>query len=278
MDTVSNDARTAWPGGAPRYGPAVAATPDIELLRADNPGPFTLEGTNTWLVGRDPCWVVDPGPQLAGHLDALAAAGAARGGIAGIVLTHDHGDHAAGVPGLLDRIGSGVPVAAARAPVATATVGHGDAVGPFEVIATPGHAPDHLAYRHGDALFSGDAVLGRGSVFIAPDPGALRGYLAALDHLLTLRPGDDPPGPRSARPRPRRQARRVPRPPPGPRAPARDRAGRRAAQRRRPARRRVGRRAGVLRPAATVTLAAHLDKLAEEGALPAGVDRPALSM
>jgi len=278
MDTVSNDGRTAWPGQLPRYGPRVAATPDIQLLRADNPGPFTLEGTNTWLVGRDPCWVVDPGPQLAGHLDALAAAGAARGGIAGIVLTHDHGDHAEGVPGLLDRIGSGVPVAAARAPVATTTVGHGDAVGPFEVIATPGHAPDHLAYRHGDALFSGDAVLGRGSVFIAPDPGALRGYLAALDHLLTLdlatiHPGHGPlvgdPAAKLAEYRDHRLDRE---------------------------RRLVTALAGglrsvdelldavwadvpaVLRPAATVTLAAHLDKLAEEGSLPAGVDRPALSM
>ena len=258
--------------------PNVADTADTELLRADNPGPFTLEGTNTWLVGRDPCWVVDPGPELAGHLDAIAAAGAARGGIAGVVLTHDHGDHAEGVPGLLERVGSGVPVAAARAPVATRLVRHGDVVGPFDVIGTPGHAPDHLAYRHGGALFSGDAVLGRGSVFIAPDPGALRGYLAALDHLLTLdlatiHPGHGPqvddPAAKLAEYRDHRLARE---------------------------RQLVTALAGglrsvddlldavwtdtpaVLRPAAAVTLAAHLDKLAEEGRLPEGVDRPAISM
>jgi glyoxylase-like metal-dependent hydrolase (beta-lactamase superfamily II) len=256
----------------------VAIAADIELLRADNPGPFTLEGTNTWLVGRDPCWVVDPGPALAGHLDAVAAAGAARGGIAGIVLTHDHRDHAEGVPGLLERAGSDVEVVAARAAAATTSVGHGDSAGPFEVIATPGHAPDHLAYRHGDALFSGDAVLGRGSVFIAPDPGALRGYLAALDHLLTLdlatiHPGHGPlvtdPAGKIAEYRDHRLDRE---------------------------RRLVTALAGglrsvddlldavwsdapaVLRPAAAVTLAAHLDKLAEEGTLPAGVDRPAFSM
>ena len=256
----------------------MAVTPDIEVLRADNPGPFTLEGTNPWRVGRDPCWVVDPGPDLATHLDAVAAAGAARGGIAGIVLTHDHGDHAEGVPGLLDRLEPGVPVAAARAPVATTAVAHGDAVGPFEVIATPGHAPDHLAYRHGDALFSGDAVLGRGSVFIAPDPGALRGYLAALEHLLTLdlatiHPGHGPlvgdPAAKLAEYREHRLERE---------------------------RQLVTALAGGLRSvdelldavwsdapanlrlAATVTLAAHLDKLAEEDRLPAGVERPVLSL
>src|SRR6476620_9438423 len=91
---------------------------DIELVRADNPGPFTLEGTNTWLVGRDPCWVVDPGPALGAHVARVAADGADRGGIAGIVLTHDHVDHAEAVPALLELTGP-VPVAAMRAEVAS---------------------------------------------------------------------------------------------------------------------------------------------------------------
>ena len=150
--------------------------------------------------------------------------------------------------------------------------------GPFEVIATPGHAPDHLAYRHGDVLFSGDAVLGRGSVFIAPDPGALRAYLAALEHLLTLdlariHPGHGPlvedPAAKLAEYRDHRLDRE---------------------------RRLVAALDGGLRTvddlldavwadaptslrlAAMVTLAAHLDKLAEEARLPEGVERPTLSL
>jgi glyoxylase-like metal-dependent hydrolase (beta-lactamase superfamily II) len=256
----------------------VAAARDIELIRAGNPGPFTLEGTNTWLVGRGGCWVVDPGPDLVDHVAAILVAADARGGVAGIVLTHDHRDHAEAVPALLSALGTGVPVAAARAPAATTRVGHGDVVGPFEVIATPGHAPDHLAYIHGDVLFSGDAVLGRGSVFVAPDPGALRGYLAALEHLLTLdlariHPGHGPvvedPAAKLAEYRDHRLER----------------------ERRLVAALDGGLRtvdelldevwsdaSAALRPAAAVTLAAHLDKLAEEARLPEGVERPCRSL
>ncbi len=161
------------------------ALADIGLVRADNPGPFTLEGTNTWLVGRDPCWVVDPGPDRAAHLDRVAADAAARGGAAGVAVTHGHADHADGVPGLLERLGD-LPVAAAAWAGATQRLVDGDRAGPLTAIATPGHAPDHLAFVAGRVLFSGDAVLGHGSVYVAPDPGALRGYLAALDRLLAL--------------------------------------------------------------------------------------------
>src|SRR5207253_9812108 len=67
---------------------------DIALVPARNPGPFTLTGTNTWIVGRDPCWIVDPGPALDEHVAAVVAEAATRGGAGGIALTHDHGDHA----------------------------------------------------------------------------------------------------------------------------------------------------------------------------------------
>ena len=267
MDTVSK-------GGAGRFHRVAPQTPDVQLVRASNPGPFTLEGTNTWLVGRDPCWVVDPGPDLPEHLDAVLAAVSARGGAAGIVLTHDHGDHADGVPGLLALLSGAVPVLAARAAAATQLIADGDEAGPFTAIATPGHAPDHLAFRAGGALFSGDAVLGRGSVFVAPDPGALRGYLAALDRLLsldlaTIHPGHGPlvsdPGAKLREYRDHRLARE--------RAlvAALDSGARStddlldAAWPDAPA---------ILRPAAAVTLAAHLDKLAEEDRLPPDVDRP----
>src|SRR6266550_9480282 len=102
---------------------------DIALVRADNPGPFTLSGTNTWVVGRDPCWVVDPGPAIDAHVAAIEAEVGRRGGAAGIVLTHDHADHAEAAPALAERLG--VRVAATRA-ARTVRIEDGDEVGPFE--------------------------------------------------------------------------------------------------------------------------------------------------
>jgi glyoxylase-like metal-dependent hydrolase (beta-lactamase superfamily II) len=170
---------------------------DVALVRADNPSPLTLTGTNTWLAGRDPAWVVDPGPLLEAHLAAVLAEGEARGGIGGIALTHDHRDHAEAAAELAARAG-GVPVAAARWPGATLRPGEGEAAGPLEAIVLTGHAPDHRCYAFGDACFTGDAVLGEGSVFIAPGPGALAGYLEGLGRLrargfAVLLPGHGPP-------------------------------------------------------------------------------------
>ena len=93
----------------------------IETTRAScapNPSPLTLTGTNTWVVGRDPAWVVDPGPAIESHLDAVAAEVAARGGAGGIALTHDHADHSEAIEPLRARLGD-VPVA--RRHLATAT-------------------------------------------------------------------------------------------------------------------------------------------------------------
>jgi glyoxylase-like metal-dependent hydrolase (beta-lactamase superfamily II) len=245
---------------------------DVVRIRADNPGPFTLSGTNTWVVGRDPCWVIDPGPLLDEHVAAIVAAVEERGGAAGIALTHDHADHAEAVPAVRERLG--VEVAAARWPGADRTIADGDTVGPLRAIATPGHAPDHLAFVCDEVCFTGDAVLGEGSVFVAPDPGALRGYLAALERLRELAldaicPGH---GPVVDDPRAKlehyiahrldRERRLVAALDDGLRTPDEllDRVWDDA-----PA---------ALRQAAAVTLAAHLDKLAEEGRLPEGVSRP----
>jgi glyoxylase-like metal-dependent hydrolase (beta-lactamase superfamily II) len=164
---------------------------DVALVRADNPGPLTLSGTNTWVVGRDPAWVVDPGPALPAHLDAVAAEVAARGGAGGIALTHDHADHSEGVDELRGRLGGGgVPVAAARG-----GTGDGDALGPLRALALPGHSDDHLVFVAGGAAFTGDAVLGEGSVFVQ---GALARYLDGLRRLRALDlavicPGHGPP-------------------------------------------------------------------------------------
>ncbi len=68
-------------------------------IRADNPGPLTLTGTNSWIVGRDPAWLIDPGPALPEHLDAISEEIDERGGLGAVLLTHDHPDHAEAVSG-----------------------------------------------------------------------------------------------------------------------------------------------------------------------------------
>jgi len=245
---------------------------DIALVRAPNPGPFTLTGTNSYVVGRDPAWVIDPGPDSEAHLDALTAELAARGGLGGIALTHNHGDHAEGIEPLRRRERA-APLAGARGDV-DIRLADGDTFGPLRALATPGHAPDHLAFVLGDAAFTGDAVLGEGSVFLFPDEGALAGYLAALERLDDLRlallcPGHGPPVLDPHAKLSEYVEHRL----------DRQRALLAALAR--------GRRTvdellddawsdvpAQLRPAAAVTLAAHLDKLAAEGRLPDGVQRP----
>lgn len=167
---------------------ALPAWLDVALIRAPNPGPLTLSGTNSWIVGRDPAWLIDPGPALEAHLDALAGELDRRGGIGGIALTHSHGDHSDGVAAMLARVGSRLPVGAA-AGAASPRLVDGDRFGPLEVLSLPGHAPDHLGFvlrrERGSACFTGDAVLGEGSVFVSSD---MAGYLRALVRLRDLAP------------------------------------------------------------------------------------------
>ena len=246
---------------------------DIVGIRAPNPGPFTLTGTNSWIVGRNPAWLVDPGPAIGGHIAALAAELERRGGLGGVALTHDHVDHAAAVPAVRERFPD-APVAAVRGEVDVALV-EGSVFGPLTVVRTPGHAPDHAAFVAGKAGLTGDAVLGEGSVFVYPDPGALTDYLHALarlreQELAVLCPGhgpvvDDPDAKLEQYINHRLDRER--------RLLAALDAGKRQVQELldevwddAPA---------PLRPAAAVTLAAHLDKLADEGRLPEGVERPA---
>ncbi len=152
---------------------------EVLLVRAPNASPFTLDGTNTWIVGRDPAWVVDPGPALEEHLDAVTRAVRERGGAGGIALTHDHPDHAEGLPALAARLGD--PPVGRMPPLRD-----GDAFGPFTALHVPGHAADHLVFVADGAAFTGDAVLGAGSVFIAPGGGGLGEYLDGLRRLRAL--------------------------------------------------------------------------------------------
>jgi glyoxylase-like metal-dependent hydrolase (beta-lactamase superfamily II) len=139
----------------------------VVRVRAPNPSALTLDGTNTYVVGR---FVVDPGPADDGHLAAVRAA--ARDGIEAAVLTHGHGDHADGAPAL------GVPIL---------KPGDGEEAGPFRAIATPGHSPDSVSLIFDERIcFAGDTVLGSGSVFIAPGEGSLSAYLDSLRRLRAL--------------------------------------------------------------------------------------------
>jgi glyoxylase-like metal-dependent hydrolase (beta-lactamase superfamily II) len=248
---------------------------DIQQVTADNPGPYTLRGTNTWLVGRDPCWVIDPGPALPAHLERVLADARDRGGIGGIAITHDHPDHVDALAEL--RAAAGEPPVGAARHAADVRLRDGDAFGPLAVVATPGHAPDHLAFVTGRACFTGDAVLGEGSVFVAPDPGALRAYLAALERLRgmgleVLCPGHGPLVIDANARLGEYIAHRLDR---------ERRLGRALADGLRSADELLDRvwsdAPAALRAAATVTLAAHLDKLDEEGRLPRDVERPQLT-
>ena len=127
--------------------------------------------------------MIDPGPQDDAHVDALLAALDGRGELAAIVLTHDHPDHSGAVASLASH--TGAPVAAMRDD-ADIPLGDGLVLGPLTAIATPGHSRDHYAFLAGGVCFTGDAVLGEGSVFVAPDPGALAAYLAGLQRLRSL--------------------------------------------------------------------------------------------
>jgi glyoxylase-like metal-dependent hydrolase (beta-lactamase superfamily II) len=138
----------------------------VVRVRAPNPSVLTLDGTNSYVVGR---WVVDPGPSIPSHLDAVRDA--AADGIEGVVLTHSHADHSE----------------AADAFDAPAVLpGDGDTVGPFTALGTPGHSADSVCLLLGRICFTGDTVLGEGSVFIAPGEGSLSAYLDSLRRLRAL--------------------------------------------------------------------------------------------
>lgn len=241
---------------------------DAVGIRAANPGPLTLSGTNTWIHGREPCWLIDPGPALPEHLDAISAEIDERGGLGGVLLTHDHIDHAEAVGEIVARF-SPVPLAAARGTVDT-LLEDGSRIGPFEVVASPGHAPDHLAFVTDGVGFTGDAVLGEGSVFVS---GQMAEYLGSLRVLQALRLSVIAPGH-------------------GPVVPAPDLKLAEYIEHRLARERALvsaladGKRTihdlleaawadapDALRGAAAVTLEAHLEKLADEGRLPEGVER-----
>jgi glyoxylase-like metal-dependent hydrolase (beta-lactamase superfamily II) len=154
--------------------------PEILRLVAPNPGPMTLDGTNTYLYGSGPCAVIDPGPDDPGHIEAVRAAAEERGGIGIVLLTHGHGDHAAGAERLA---GAAAEMGEGGSP-SVVLPKDGEEHAGLRAIATPGHAADHICLLAADRVcFSGDLVLGRGSTFVPPDGGSLAAYMDSLRRM-----------------------------------------------------------------------------------------------
>jgi glyoxylase-like metal-dependent hydrolase (beta-lactamase superfamily II) len=187
----------------------VSAAPgrdDIVRIVAPNPGPMTLEGTNTYLVGSDPVWVVDPGPADESHIDLIRSEAESRGGIGAVVITHSHLDHNGGASmlgadviwGGSGSVDEGAQLASAATalgsnriePVRGSFAAEESEAGPFHVVPTPGHANDHVVFVRGDVVFCGDLVLGEGSSIVPPASagGSLADYMRSLERLGELAP------------------------------------------------------------------------------------------
>ncbi|MBW6438367.1 MBL fold metallo-hydrolase [Actinoplanes hulinensis] len=177
----------------------------VTLLRAPNPGPMTLDGTNTWILrapGADVAAVVDPGPLDEGHLRRIAEFGPFQF----ILITHGHHDHVEGADRLSELLGGTAVLAADPAHCRNA-----EPLDPFEslggngleirVVDTPGHTSDSVSFlvECGDdrAMFTGDTILGRGTTVVAQPDGDLGAYLDSLELLsaypeVLMLPGHGP--------------------------------------------------------------------------------------
>lgn len=171
--------------------------PTLARITAPNPGMMTGPGTNTWIVGGEDRIVVDPGPDDAGHLDAVIAAGEGR--IRAILITHAHPDHSPGAARLRER--TGAPVMAHplelegvrdEALEADHHLDDGDRLDgddfTLQCLHAPGHAADHLCFllERERILLAGDVVMDSSTVVISPPDGNMQDYLATLERLRDL--------------------------------------------------------------------------------------------
>jgi glyoxylase-like metal-dependent hydrolase (beta-lactamase superfamily II) len=174
----------------------------LQSLLAPNPSPMTLDGTRTYVVGRERAAVIDPGPDDPAHRDAILRALHGRAPSV-ILLTHAHPDHADGAAPLAARTGAPVRMAKGAlvsVPGIDGWIGDGEQIatdaGVLHAVATPGHVPEHLCFlwtggpaRHERALIAGDLFMGGGdTTLVAPPEGDLTQYLASLDRVQALRP------------------------------------------------------------------------------------------
>lgn len=175
--------------------------PGIARVLAHNPSAFTYYGTQTYLLGQDEVAVVDPGPALDEHVGALVQAVGGRAVVA-ICCTHTHRDHSPAARPLAEA--TGAPVVGC-APLALETVGpradaafdgdyapdrvlaDGDSImvdgRALTAVTTPGHTSNHLCFAYGDALLTGDHVMGWSTTVVVPPDGDMAAYMASLDKL-----------------------------------------------------------------------------------------------
>ena len=203
------------------YGRVDQVSPLIRRVIAENPGPFTYTGTGTYIVGRGQVAVIDPGPELPAHLEAILAATAGER-ISHIVVTHHHADHSPLAAALKARTGTPIYGCALAAPPPADTgevrmeAGHDLAFAPdvgvcdgaiipgagwtLEAIPTPGHTSNHVCYALAEenALFTGDHVMGWSTTVITPPDGDMTDYMQSLERIRargfsTLWPTHGPP-------------------------------------------------------------------------------------
>ena len=164
----------------------------IQLIRAPNPGPMTLDGTNTWVISdaAEGALVVDPGPAIQPHLEAVLTACKPR--LVGIVLTHRHLDHSEGAAILAERAGCDVRAADPQFRIGPDGLEAGQLITigaiSLEVLETPGHTSDSRSLLlsgpdHVNRLMTGDMVLGRGTTVITYPDGDLSAYLDSIELL-----------------------------------------------------------------------------------------------
>jgi len=174
----------------PAYGMLRPVTESASVLLCHNPGPLTLDGTNTWVLrapGSDEMVVVDPGPDDAEHIGRLAGLGR----IPLVLISHRHGDHTDGIDALVDATGATV-----RSVGSGFLRGFGgylvdgeliEAAGVrIQVLATPGHTADSVSFVLDDAVLTADTVLGRGTTVLDDEDGSLADYLQSLRRLRDL--------------------------------------------------------------------------------------------
>jgi glyoxylase-like metal-dependent hydrolase (beta-lactamase superfamily II) len=190
------------------YGKLEPVAPGVRRIVANNPGPFTFKGTGTYVIGEGEVAIIDPGPDLVEHIDALKAS-LADEQVTHILVTHTHRDHSPAARALKEATGAPTygygPHAGGRRGEAGAEEGgdwdfvpdvvvkDGDWIdgGKWRVegVHTPGHTSNHLCFAWPDAgiLFSGDHVMGWSTSVIAPPDGHMANYMASLDKLLERR-------------------------------------------------------------------------------------------